>query len=85
VQQAWQERVGTEAGTALELHNGHVHFSLRTANALLLERAGVRADRVETSSICTRCQGEAWFSHRGQGAETGRFGAMIAISGKAHR
>jgi copper oxidase (laccase) domain-containing protein len=46
---------------------------------LLLDRAGVRAGNVETSAICTKCDGDHWFSHRGQGAQTGRFGAMIAI------
>jgi copper oxidase (laccase) domain-containing protein len=56
-------------------------FSLAAANALLLDRAGVRAENVETSAICTKCGGDHWFSHRGQGAQTGRFGAMISIYG----
>jgi hypothetical protein len=54
---------------------------LAAANALLLERAGVRASNVETSAICTKCDGDHWFSHRGQGAQTGRIGAMISILG----
>jgi copper oxidase (laccase) domain-containing protein len=41
----------------------------------------VRAANVEKSAVCTKCDGQHWFSHRGQGAHTGRFGAMIAIVG----
>ena len=57
-------------------------FSLTAANALLLNRAGVRAANTEVSGICTKCDGDHWFSHRGQGAQTGRFGAMISIRGE---
>ena len=31
-------------------------------------------------SMNARFQKEEWFSHRGQGPETGRFGAMVAIT-----
>jgi copper oxidase (laccase) domain-containing protein len=41
----------------------------------------VRAANVERSAICTKCNSDDWFSHRGQGAQTGRFGAMISILG----
>jgi YfiH family protein len=54
-------------------------FSLTAANALLLNRAGVHAANMEVSGICTKCDGDHWFSHRGQGPQTGRFGAMISI------
>jgi YfiH family protein len=80
VEAAWRARAGSEAGAALERRAGRVHLSLRAANALLLLRAGVRPDRIECSPLCTRCLGESWFSHRGQGPHTGRFGAMIAVT-----
>ena len=57
-------------------------FSMSAANALLLNRAGVRAANMEVSGICTKCDGDHWFSHRGQGAQTGRFGAVISIHGE---
>lgn len=79
---AWRALVDADAEIALARNGERVHLSLRDANALLLEQAGVRADRIEMSTICTRCAGEAWFSHRGQGVTTGRFGAMIAIRGQ---
>jgi YfiH family protein len=79
VANAWREIAGADAGEALESHGDRHRFSLAAANRLLLDRAGVRAVNVETSATCTKCDGDHWFSHRGQGAQTGRFGAMIAI------
>jgi YfiH family protein len=76
----WQDRAGAEAAAALEQRGDRVHFSLTIANSVLVQRAGVRLERIETSDVCTRCDGERWFSHRGQGPHTGRFGAMIAIA-----
>ena len=81
VAEAWREMAGADAGEALEADGQRHRFSLAAANGLLLERAGVRAVNVETSAICTKCDGGQWFSHRGQGAHTGRFGAMISIHG----
>lgn len=78
---AWRDRAGGDADVALETSRDRVRFSLSAANALLLDRAGVRAEHVEAAAICTRCDGAHWFSHRGQGMDTGRFGAMIAIQG----
>jgi len=81
VAQAWRDRAGDAAGAALERSEERYTFSLRSANALLLTRAGIRAEQIETSTLCTRCEGRHWFSHRGQGSATGRFGAMITIEG----
>lgn len=61
----------TETGTA---------FDLKAANSLLLRDAGVTENHIDVHPDCTRCQSDRWFSHRGQGAGTGRFGAMIAIT-----
>lgn len=76
---AWTELAGQESATALESRGDRFAFSLSAANRLLLERVGIGSDRIETSHICTRCASAAWFSHRGQGPHTGRFGAMIGI------
>jgi YfiH family protein len=76
---SWRARAGSEADEALvEVDQRHT-FSLTRANSLLLERAGVRPEHVEASQICTCCDGDNWFSHRGQGPDTGRFGALIAL------
>jgi YfiH family protein len=78
---AWREQAGSDAEAAIESSGGCYRFSLTAANSLLLGRAGVRAAHVEVSAICTRCDGDHWFSHRGQGQHTGRFGAMVSILG----
>lgn len=62
-----------------EAANGRALFDINVANRLLLERAGISSDHIEASDICTRCEGDTWFSHRGQGPTTGRFAAIIAI------
>jgi YfiH family protein len=79
VANAWHETAGADADEALDVDGERFRFSLTAANALLLDRAGVRSTHVQTSDVCTKCDGDHWFSHRGQGAQTGRFGAMISI------
>lgn len=72
-----EDAFGEEAGTVLERANGVIYFDLWEANRLLLERAGVR--QVEVAGICTACQLEDWYSHRGEQGRTGRFGVLIAL------
>lgn len=54
------------------------HLDLWAANRWQLEQAGV--GQIETAGICTRCQRETFFSHRGDGPQTGRFGAVIMLN-----
>lgn len=54
-----------------------VQFDLWQANRLILERSGVR--QVEIAGLCTACQLDDWFSHRGEQGKTGRFGALVAL------
>ncbi|MCA9879274.1 MAG: laccase domain-containing protein [Thermomicrobiales bacterium] len=77
--EAWQALAGADWRVAV-LPGGHTHFSLRDANAYLLQRAGVLPANIERAAVCTQCDGDRWFSHRGQGAATGRFGALITIA-----
>jgi polyphenol oxidase len=69
---------GEEASGLLERANGGAYFDLWAANRLLLERAGVR--QIEVAGICTACHLEDWYSHRGEHGQTGRFGALIALT-----
>jgi YfiH family protein len=82
---AWEGQAGGQAETALHALDGQPTFDLAAANAWLLRRARLVPDRIEVSGICTRCDGDDWFSHRGQGADTGRFAAIIAIEPHAAR
>jgi YfiH family protein len=63
----------------LPRYNRSVHFDLWAANRLVLEDAGVKSKHIELASICTASHNEDWFSHRGDGGKTGRFGALLAL------
>lgn len=78
--EAWQAISGADWRVAVRQDDA-VRFSLSDANAWLLRRAGVRRTHIEVDTVCTQCDGagERWFSHRGQGAKTGRFGALVTI------
>jgi YfiH family protein len=78
---AWREQADSDAAAAIRPGGEGFRFSLSAANSFLLARAGVRAENVEVNAVCTRCDGDHWFSHRGQGLHTGRFGALMSIAG----
>ncbi|MGH2533856.1 MAG: peptidoglycan editing factor PgeF [Thermomicrobiales bacterium] len=79
VVEAWREQARDDADRALRAGPRRLHLDIKAANRFLLERAGVPDENIEASDVCTRCQGREWFSHRGQGPHTGRFGAIIAL------
>ncbi|RPI21422.1 MAG: peptidoglycan editing factor PgeF [Chloroflexota bacterium] len=74
-----QETFGKDALTLLPTSNGAVKFDLWSANRLILERLGVH--QIEVSGICTACHLQDWYSHRGEGGKTGRFGMLAGLSG----
>lgn len=55
-------------------------FDLARANRRLLERAGIPADQIEDSGICTSCHIAQYPSHRAEHGQAGRFAAMIALA-----
>lgn len=79
---AWRE-IAADLGPLRELAvtrpSVKEHFDVPRANTLLLQRAGLRAEHLEVSSICTKCNLDDWFSHRGQGLATGRQGGVIML------
>ena len=54
------------------------HIDLRAAVRAALLGAGVVAERIEISDICTRCNSEEFFSYRAEGERAGRF-AFVAV------
>ena len=78
---AWRARADGAEAVALTPTGDRWIFDLAAANAHLLLRAGLAPEHLERSGVCTRSAGDAWFSHRGQGPTTGRFGAIIALTG----
>ena len=75
------EQVNTafsQDASELLIHKGEsTQFDLWRANQILLEKMGVR--NIEISGLCTACDLQDWYSHRGEMGTTGRFGALIAL------
>ena len=57
--------------------NGHTHLDLWRANEMVLKDVGV--NQIEIARICTACNLQDWYSHRGEKGKTGRFGTIIAL------
>ncbi|MCW5875805.1 MAG: peptidoglycan editing factor PgeF [Anaerolineales bacterium] len=68
---------GDLAEGLLPLYGEKTHFDLAAANQHVLQQAGV--GRIEQSGLCTYENQADWFSHRGSGGKTGRFGALLAL------
>ena len=76
---AWHLNSEAQAANAIRSHGDRWLFDLECANRWLLRRSGIAVARIESSDVCTKCGGEAWFSHRGQGPLTGRYGSIVAL------
>ncbi|MCS7040433.1 MAG: laccase domain-containing protein, partial [Anaerolineae bacterium] len=57
------------------------YLDLWQANAEQLREAGVQ--RIEIAGLCTACRRDLFFSHRGDGGRSGRFGAFIMLTERA--
>lgn len=64
------------------LEGGKALFDLWTANRIDLEGAGVSPDRIEVSGIAGERQLGDFYSHRHEGAATGRFIAAVSLSAR---
>jgi len=74
---AVREAFGSQAERHLASIDGRIHFDLWSANQGLLEDAGVQ--QIEVCGLCSACNAEDWYSHRGQAGKTGRFGVAVAL------
>ncbi|MBE0409964.1 MAG: peptidoglycan editing factor PgeF [Anaerolineales bacterium] len=70
---------GKDAETLINEREGRYHFNLWEANRLLLESKGIKD--IFVSNICTACNLNDWYSHRGEAGHTGRFGVIMALPG----
>jgi copper oxidase (laccase) domain-containing protein len=77
VVQMVEQAFGSSAEDFLLREGEKAKFDLWRTNQSQIEDMGVR--QIETAGICTACNLEDWFSHRGEKGETGRFGALIAL------
>jgi len=61
-----------------KLHKSY--FDLWKANQIILSDVGVT--KIENSEICTLCNLNDWYSHRGENGKTGRFGVVLGLNHK---
>jgi len=57
----------------------NVHLDLPKANRAQLVAAGLRPQNIFSSGLCTACRTDLFFSHRREGAQTGRMMGVIGI------
>jgi copper oxidase (laccase) domain-containing protein len=65
------------ADRLLTEEQGMVHFDLWKANQQTLIEVGVQ--KIEIAEICTQCNLDDWYSHRGEHGDTGRFGVVMGL------
>lgn len=58
---------------------GHYQLDLREANRQLLLKAGVPADNIDVSDLCTCCNAEELHSHRATAGKRGNLAAIIEL------
>lgn len=58
---------------------GKYQLDLWKANSLVLQGAGVIAEHISVTDICTCCNSEYLFSHRATGGKRGNLGAFLAL------
>lgn len=75
VVERFESALGPAAKAHLHTVNGRTHLDLWAANRAQLEAEGVR--QVEVSGVCTACDLDLWYSHRGDEGRTGRFAALL--------
>lgn len=68
-------------GPGVALRRGDRAFlDLWTANRRALVRAGLHAEQVLVSGLCTACRRDLFYSHRAEGGRTGRMAAVAWIA-----
>jgi YfiH family protein len=82
VERAWSLIDPSDSASAIVRTGDRLSFDLVAANRQFLIADGVQPENIEESGFCTRCHGDQWFTHRGQGPLTGRFGAIISLNGR---
>lgn len=55
------------------------HLDLQKANVLTLQKAGLKAQNIDTADTCTACNSGIFFSYRADRGKTGRIACIIAL------
>ena len=75
--EAFVQRFGQAGESFFDWHDQSPYLNLWAANRFNLFQAGVI--QIEESGVCTRCNRNLWFSHRGENGKTGRFGVIMRL------
>lgn len=68
---------GNQANQLIYEDGEKAYLNLWKANQVVLNEIGVT--NIEVAEICTHCNLNDWYSHRGEHGKTGRFGAVIGL------
>ena len=60
-----------------EIPGGKYHLDLREANRLTLLRAGIHADHIAVSNVCTMCNVDTFYSYRGRALENEQVAMLV--------
>ena len=60
-----------------EIPGGKYHLDLRAANLMTLLRAGVPADHISVSNVCTKCNVDTFYSYRGHALENEQVAMLV--------
>ena len=60
-------------------HNGKYQLDLWKVNELILKEAGISENHIENRRICTCCNKDVLFSHRGLSGQRGNLAAFMVI------
>lgn len=59
--------------------NGKYHLDLWQVNQIILEEAGIPAENIEVTDLCTCCNPDVFFSHRASQGKRGNLAAFIML------
>ena len=66
----------------LEKENGKYQLNLWKCNELIFKEAGVPLENIKVTDICTCCNPETLYSHRGHNGKRGNLAAFLTLTGK---
>ncbi|WP_409292138.1 peptidoglycan editing factor PgeF [Peribacillus sp. SCS-37] len=67
-----------------QIKEGQYELDLKELNSIILQKAGIPADNIYVSSMCTSCH-SSFFSHRKDRGKTGRMMGFIGLKEEASR
>jgi YfiH family protein len=60
-----------------DIPGGKYHLDLREANQMTLLRAGIPADHIEVSNVCTKCNADTFYSYRAHRMENEQAAMLV--------